>query len=107
MGFVIMLYAMGVFAVLFFIVNFWGYISAFLKWIIKPYRLIIFIIILIGFIALFLYGNRNAGKPTKTNYKNCAMCGDRVPEDDMRGKWCKDCQNDAFGEDGWYNKIKD
>ena len=47
MGFVIMLYAMGVFAVLFFIVNFWSYISAFLKWIIKPYRLIIFIIILL------------------------------------------------------------
>ena len=35
------------------------------------------------------------------------MCGDRVPEDDMRGSWCKDCQNDAFGDDGWYNEIKD
>ena len=49
----------------------------------------------------------NVGKSNDTNYKECSMCGDRVPEDDMRGKWCKDCQNDAFGEDGWYNKIKD
>lgn len=44
---------------------------------------------------------------TKTKYKKCALCGDRVPEDDMRGKWCKDCQNDAFGEDGWYYDIQD
>lgn len=48
----------------------------------------------------------NVGKPKETKYKECSMCGDRVPEDDMRGKWCKDCQNDAFGDDGWYYKIK-
>jgi NADH:ubiquinone oxidoreductase subunit 6 (subunit J) len=111
MGPVIVLYILGVMVALLLIVNFWSDILAFLKWwIIKPYRLIIFIIILIGLITLFLYGNRNAGKSTnttKTNYKNCAMCGDRVPEDDMRGNWCKDCQKDAFGEDGWYDKIKD
>lgn len=45
---------------------------------------------------------------TSSNQKEkCAMCGKMVSEDDMRGKWCKDCQNDAFGEDGWYDKIKD
>ena len=49
----------------------------------------------------------NVGKSSKTNYETCAMCGDRVPEDDMRGKWCKDCQNDAFGDDGWYYDIED
>ncbi len=52
-------------------------------------------------------GYKSNNNSSKTNYETCAMCGDRVPEDDMRGKWCKDCQNDAFGEDGWYNKIKD
>lgn len=107
MGFVITLWAMGIFAVLFFIAHFWGPISTFFKWIIKPHRLIIFVVIIIALIALFLYGGRNANKPTKTNYKTCSNCGDRVPEYDMRGKWCKDCQNDAFGEDGWYYDIQD
>lgn len=107
MGFVIMLWAMGIFAILFFIVNCWSYISAFFKWIIKPYRLIIAVIVVIAFIALYMYGSRNVGTPSETKYKKCSMCGDRVPEDDMRGKWCKDCQNDAFGDDGWYYQIKD
>ena len=55
----------------------------------------------------FFGGNRSGDKSTKTNYEKCSMCGDKVPEDDMRGKWCKDCQNDAFGKDGWYYDMKD
>ena len=55
----------------------------------------------------FFGWNDNANKSSGANYKTCAMCGDRVPEDDMRGNWCKDCQNDAFGKDGWYYDIKD
>lgn len=39
--------------------------------------------------------------------EKCSMCGKMVSQDDMRGKWCKDCQNDAFGDDGWYYDIKD
>ena len=65
----------------------------------------LFIMWLIG--VTFFGWNDNANKSSKTNYKNCAMCGDRVPEDEMSGRWCKDCQNDAFDEDGWYDKIKD
>ena len=43
---------------------------------------------------------------TNSNQKEkCSMCGKKVSKDDMRGKWCKDCQNDAFGKDGWYYDI--
>ena len=69
------------------------------------FAITLFIAWLIG--VTFFGWNDNANKSSKTNYETCAMCGDRVPEDDMRGKWCKDCQNDAFGEDGGYDKIKD
>lgn len=67
---------------------------------------IVLIISLIMFAYIAEYGSRNVGKPQETKYEKCSMCGDKVPEDDMRGKWCKDCQNDAFGDDGWYDKIK-
>ena len=40
---------------------------------------------------------------TSSKKEKCAWCGKMVNEKDMRGKWCKDCQNDAFGKDGWYN----
>lgn len=75
----------------------------------KSFITILIIALILSFVAwligvTFFGWNDNANKSSKTNYETCAMCGDRVPEDDMRGKWCKDCQNDAFGEDGWYNK---
>ena len=48
---------------------------------------------------------------TRTSYssnsstKKCAMCGKMVSKDDMRGTWCKNCQNAAFGEDGCFHKY--
>ena len=80
-----------------------------LRWIAKPYRLIILIAIIGILVALIIYSDANADKSsnTKTNYKRCSFCGDRVPEYDMIGGWCEDCNENAFGEDGWYNKIKD
>lgn len=47
------------------------------------------------------------GRSSSTRYGTCAMCGDKVPESEMIGQWCTDCNNNAFGEDGWYDKIKD
>ena len=43
--------------------------------------------------------------PNLNNRKEkCAWCGKTVDKDDMIGTWCRDCSNDAFGHNGWYNK---
>ena len=36
--------------------------------------------------------------------EKCAWCGKEVDKEDMIGTWCRDCSNDAFGHNGWYNK---
>ena len=47
-------------------------------------------------------------KVTSSNRKEkCGWCGKMTPEDEMQGDLCEDCQNDAFGKDGWYHDIKD
>ena len=45
---------------------------------------------------------RQHSQSVKKEKKKCSLCGKYVSADDMRGNWCKDCQNDAFGKDGWY-----
>ena len=42
--------------------------------------------------------------PSKSTKEKCSWCGKMVDADDMQGNWCKDCQKDAFGKDGWAKK---
>ena len=48
--------------------------------------------------------DRNPVRPsTSTKKEKCAWCGRMVPKSEMQGNWCDDCQDDAFGKNGWYN----
>ena len=55
--------------------------------------------------ANIISSNQNISSSNKK--EKCAWCGKKVSKDDMRGKWCKDCQKNAFGKDGWYYDLKD
>ena len=63
-------------------------------------------IILCSFIVAVIVSGFNT-QNDDTKMVKCSWCGKVVPEYKMEGNWCKDCQNKAFGEDGWYNDIKD
>ena len=69
-------------------------------------------IILCVLVAVFAF-SRDFVDYHATDYRDhspkvkCAMCGKKVRQKQMIGKWCEDCNEDAFGEDGWYDDIKD
>lgn len=66
------------------------------------------IFVLIGAIITLVINANTTYEPSNHNIngsarEKCSWCGKMVDADDMKGNWCKDCQNDAFGKDGWYN----
>ena len=74
--------------------------------------LVILLLGLFGFNLIFNLTNGSSKSDyedtySKVTYKKCAWCGDMVRESDMTGKWCDDCNEAAFGNDGWYHEIKD
>ena len=69
-------------------------------------------------LLIFVYG----GGIIQLPHKNLSGCGLNPESRDVESfetfdeainsakdgcLWCKDCQEKAFGEDGWYDKIKD
>ena len=66
--------------------------------------LITFVVCLV---MLLYFGGVSAGNnyydDTNSKKEKCAWCGRMVPKSEMQGNWCDDCQEDAFGKDGWYN----
>lgn len=71
----------------------------------KPIGILLIVCILI--IGISAISKSCSNTPSPVEKERCGWCGKEVYEYNMRGKWCKDCQEKAFGEDGWYDKIKD
>lgn len=70
-------------------------------------QIVLCIVLIVG--AILLNSNISPSNSNNNDVKRvrCSFCGEKVPEYNMRGEWCKDCQKNAFGEDGWYYDIQD
>ena len=73
--------------------------------VLKPLGILLIVGILIVGISAISRSCSNA--LSSVEKKRCGWCGKEVYEYNMSGIWCNDCQEKAFGEDGWYDKIKD
>jgi hypothetical protein len=80
-------------------------LSGSFKAILKPIGILLVVGILIIGISALSKSCSNTSSPIEK--ERCGWCGKEVYKYKMRGEWCEDCQEKAFGEDGWYDKIKD
>ena len=90
MGCVIGIWATIGVIIIYVIGEFWEQISSFFKWVVKPYRLVVALVILGGLIALFIYGSRNVGSA-----EGCRNCGSTKNVSEYT-HYCPNCEESFY-----------